>query len=774
MSYALHFSARFKSKAGHSYFVNIYEDGYVGTSYEIPLADQPVRHEYLTNADNPFEPIIGSQLVVRFDITDYVGDLPDLTATDDLKYYIEFMQDGNMIFRGYLLNDNITLPFTTGRKFLELPFVDGFALLKSIPFKANDEFDSHPNYVRSMNEFITTSFKNIEYPNSPKIGVLLNVFANGMTTKATDLEAEPLSQAYLANRTFIDNNEYKSCYDILVEIATAFGAQIFQAEGIVWIASTVERAKNFGDVVYWDFDGNIVGTENKALKYELKPYTTGTKDLYFINNEQNKVLKKAYNGFRFRFPFNLGNLIPNFQFTDIVSTVPRHWSVDKILGAGSVSSNMDSIGIYNAFQLNISGGASAKMEPNLDPVESNIFASFNVKFRISLEYQSVSASPSKPLGYIALIVNRDIAPSNVESWLFNNNSGWDLAPNPASPYTTIDAPQALCPVIPLPNDQVQTFTIETPFVPISGPGRIFFSINTNDTDFESSWKITNVSLEPIIQEEERILSFEGTSKAFVLEKEITIGAEGDPLTADLAIFNGGVYDFQGEPYTSWNYSLTGASSFSSLFNFVTEAHVMSLKSARIQVEGAVSNLVGEIKGVVSNDCLPTNIIVNSLNNFNGTTSYTFTFTPPVSNDVTALTIQARVVGSLDWSGAQSFTGGISSPRSFTINNNSYEFRIISIGGSCQNQTTETFTVALPSTAASLKPFSYLCHVEMQDSPTAYYSIDETIYLPTALDIDFVDDSFSVNLSPIPVWDTRGTGLTEVNQLKLIDNGRNRF
>lgn len=97
-------------------------------------------------------------------------------------------------------------------------------------------------------------------------------------------------------------------------------------------------------------------------------------------------------------------------------------------------------------------------------------------------------------------------------------------------------------------------------------------------------------------------------------------------------------------------------------------------------------------------CLISNVtceVVHSAAN----SRYTFSFTPPTSTDVTALSIEYRRAGSAeDWS---SNTGAKVGPRTMEIPRGAYEFRFRSQGGSCATLVTDAVIISATTTIPML-------------------------------------------------------------------------
>lgn len=89
MSYGLRYTTQAFSKSNKLYTAYIYEKDYSGPVDNIAAGFRPFEHNVLASSDDPFEPILASELTTLLDITDFTGTIPDLTTRDDKKYHIK-------------------------------------------------------------------------------------------------------------------------------------------------------------------------------------------------------------------------------------------------------------------------------------------------------------------------------------------------------------------------------------------------------------------------------------------------------------------------------------------------------------------------------------------------------------------------------------------------------------------------------------------------------------------------------------------------------------
>ena len=133
MAYDLRYKLQGISKSGYALVVNIQEKDFVGSYENMELCSQPFKVNGIAQSDDVYLPILSSELIVRADITNFTGTLPDFTTNDDRKYWVEYRatkdSDDFLLWQGFILTDNVQLNFSTGFQELVFSCTDGFAML---------------------------------------------------------------------------------------------------------------------------------------------------------------------------------------------------------------------------------------------------------------------------------------------------------------------------------------------------------------------------------------------------------------------------------------------------------------------------------------------------------------------------------------------------------------------------------------------------------------------------------------------------------------------
>ena len=132
MAYGLKYTIPFKDVDNNANLVSIYQDAFVGTSTELIASDMPAVHKY-EREDNEdiLSPIMSSTLTISFYSTD-VTDFRNFFSYSDREFYVVHEFAGNVVFKGYLLNDIVGEPFQDPPYPVVITATDALAQLKEV------------------------------------------------------------------------------------------------------------------------------------------------------------------------------------------------------------------------------------------------------------------------------------------------------------------------------------------------------------------------------------------------------------------------------------------------------------------------------------------------------------------------------------------------------------------------------------------------------------------------------------------------------------------
>jgi hypothetical protein len=111
-------------------YVDIYERNY---TTDLVINYDAVNIQLNSNAseDEPLAAIISSQLNISFLVSDdNYDDFPQLLSFDDRKYFVKLLNEDTLLWCGFLFNDYVQVPFTTGYIQVDMIAIDGLSFLE--------------------------------------------------------------------------------------------------------------------------------------------------------------------------------------------------------------------------------------------------------------------------------------------------------------------------------------------------------------------------------------------------------------------------------------------------------------------------------------------------------------------------------------------------------------------------------------------------------------------------------------------------------------------
>lgn len=567
--------------SGINYQAIIYEDGYIGSSTPINVDKFPFEHTLLALSDDPYLPVVPSQITLKLNITGNTN-LPDLTSTDDRKYFIEMREGGNIIWQGFIISDNIGLPFNTGFISLTIQCTDGLGLLKDIQYS---ELISDINEQSTIASIIRTCLTQIAWPNGYTINTAFNLYHIDM-----DANASVLEQSYLGHRFTIG----KSCYDVLEGICQSLGLQVYQSNGEWWVVAVNERATTLR---YFTTDQDGVGTGTANTINPFVNIGDSSSAYRFIDGGQRKVLRKGFTIVEVNKSVSTGeNFINNADLSKVSGGFPESWAKVET-GGGIVSSS------GNAFNMSVASGSSAIARVLSTSaftvagiVGSTIKNRINISFNIT---QPLTASTNSAI----LLIVRLFVPSTGDTYYLETNTN-----SPDSPYFFNYGTTGLVGYYRVPyenatadigNDVTKTINLDNIVIPLTGIVGVEFALYrtstgtyapTQQTAIISDFKVTtstDLNLEALIA------NIGGAKNKFkkAIETEIGVGlgtlSRLPDMVGSILKDKPTIFD-PSEPYSNdWYDYLTGSVSFPIDFTtLILNRFTQILFKSSINIEGS--------------------------------------------------------------------------------------------------------------------------------------------------------------------------------------------
>ena len=335
MAYGLRYTLTQILRNESTLVVNIYEKDYTSTvkTYQpTSILLQPN-----SNDEDPIGGIISSQLNVSFLIStqDDYNNFPDLLNADDRKYYVELVNivgaSTNIKWKGFVFNDYINLPFTTGNQEVNLICVDALSYLKYTTYSS---LEGNINGITNLLSVLNTALYSIGYDSNTYLYSCCSYFAAGMLDRATSTDNEPFVQTYQFRRDFVGLDYFT----IVDNIVKSFGCRLFQYQGDWWIMSINEMAGTTNYYTKYLLYPYVYLTESGTLTtgISIDPYSEG--NVHFINNSQTKITRKGFSRIVLSTPFEyVDNYINNGDFKQMTSFYAAPDSfVSTLTGQGSV------------------------------------------------------------------------------------------------------------------------------------------------------------------------------------------------------------------------------------------------------------------------------------------------------------------------------------------------------------------------------------------------------------------------------------------------------
>jgi hypothetical protein len=431
MAYGQKYQITYATRADKDVLVKIWQNAYTGSLISLQGVDANL--QYIPQSDDPFEPIFASQMGISVDFTDNTSDMIDFTNINDRYLYVEMFVNGVIEWVGFIINDDVSISYSTGRKIVSFNATDGLGMLKDIRFPI-DVFSSWLGCNETQNTLFLMSacFNAIGFKDNRNIITMCSYFAAGMDTRAAYSYADPFRQTYLPYRTFIDSaGEFSFCLDVLSDIARSFGCRIFQAKGKWWVVAINEFAST--NAYYTEYNTSLVYVNNgdgnqMNTSSTIQPYVGNTSSLYFINNSQLKLLKKGYNKVISENSATIAsNYMANANLKQLTSGVADFWTLE--VGPDStITVIQDAESEYNTFEL-VNGVTPAttyaRIQSDYMPqVRQGDCAQF------SMTIQTMVTT--------AVIGTIDIRiVSGATTWYLKSDSTWQNTPTAYSAYSTL-------------------------------------------------------------------------------------------------------------------------------------------------------------------------------------------------------------------------------------------------------------------------------------------------------------------------------------------------
>jgi hypothetical protein len=608
MAYANKYKITYATKADKKVYLYLLEDGYSGTVYEYMGVD--ISLEYLPQSDDPFEPLLTSQLNVSIDITEYyngtswVSDLsvmPNFVTLDDRKYFAKLYIDTDLEWTGWAISDNVQVSFSTGRKMLYFNCVDGLGMLENINLPIADTVNT--NTSNTALYYLRTSLNSANLPTTPNIITSCNFYGTGMTDRGTSATADPFAQAYLPYRTFLNTDgTYLSCLDVIKNIAKSFGCRVFMSGGKWWIVSINTFSNTTINFTEYTYSGSVVTTPATLNRLStIQSYNGNTSGVYFIDNSQIKLLKKGFAKIFYNKDVKTANnYLTNGNLRPLQSgstLQPQNWNVSWTgLGSASYVSNANE----NTAVISLNRGTSASATLQTMPVSggnpaAGPYIGASSKLKLSWTYFGQSLT-----GYRGNVYLSVSAGSSYYVW---DGTKWSST---TGDYYSIPAYTGTS------GSQINSFSFETDVVPIAGQIAFAISVETGTCEFI---QVGDFKLEVIpLLNKVNYTIYQNSTSQYAKEIEIPYGVYSASATypVELGVFQ----NSSGAAFGTW-YQYGKSGTYASLIELLMQQYMNVLGDNIINLDCTISSFntangyVNASKMLKATDTDPSQINVSS-------------------------------------------------------------------------------------------------------------------------------------------------------------------
>ena len=262
MAYGLKYTIPFKDIDNYSNVVEIYQDGFVGSSTELIATDQPATHKFEREEnDDITSSIMSTTFTISFYSTENT-DFRNFFSYSDREFLVIHKFNGNVVFKGYLLNDITGEPFQDPPYPVVITATDGLGQLKEVALTGPS---------------VDTDLGSLIFEQLNRLGLELdfeicNDLYEGLVMDNTKSIFDQAEGSNLLVQDFTFDELELNAFDFLLEICKSFGWVLFQSNGRWVIQRAVARNIDTTQIFLQShIDGDVL------YSYEKNPFESAKK-----------------------------------------------------------------------------------------------------------------------------------------------------------------------------------------------------------------------------------------------------------------------------------------------------------------------------------------------------------------------------------------------------------------------------------------------------------------------------------------------------------------
>jgi hypothetical protein len=290
MAYGLKYTIPFKDIDNYSNLVEIYQDGFVGSSTELIATEQPATHKYEREDNEDITtPIMSTTFTISFYSTD-TTDFRNFFSYSDREFLVVHKFEGNVVFKGYLLNDITGEPFQDPPYPVVVTATDGLAQLKEVDLVG-------PSVDTELGSLIFETLNRLDLELDIEI---CNDLYEGLVMDNTRSIFDQVAGEQLLVQDFTFDELAINAYDFLLEICRSFGWILLQKNGRWLIQRPIARNIE-GTMIYVHsyVDGSVIESFPNNTSTAITQWTNLTVDYsYKTVAYGNGIFVASFSAFR--------------------------------------------------------------------------------------------------------------------------------------------------------------------------------------------------------------------------------------------------------------------------------------------------------------------------------------------------------------------------------------------------------------------------------------------------------------------------------------------
>jgi len=250
MAYVERYFHQFCDQYGDTHRISILQDGFGGSATEIEGQPNPILITYESSSEFKFDPIRPSTAEVYLTFgTGNDVDFEEFWTADEREFKVEYYRDSVLEWLGYVIPNGFSYELRGGVYYAEIKASCGLSTLESIPFSLNGVPYGIQTDLTYNNDFefpfiliVTEILRKLDL--DINTWSCVDVYERNMTKTGDTRDADPLANAYVNVKTYINDSERKdipywkdigevfNCKEVLENLCYIFGAIIYQSKGV--------------------------------------------------------------------------------------------------------------------------------------------------------------------------------------------------------------------------------------------------------------------------------------------------------------------------------------------------------------------------------------------------------------------------------------------------------------------------------------------------------------------------------------------------------------